>query len=105
MKKRDKLLKKKQDIDGGESVKFTIKALLDDPDNSDILLSDIYFNQGNINLSDKYSDVEKQLDIIDNETGEFLINWDYYKWLMINYNSDQHEYYYNCVQKYIREHI
>jgi len=104
IEKRDKLLEKKREIDGGENIKFTIKSLLDNPNNSDILLSDIYINQGNINLAEKYSDIEKQLDIIDGETGEFLIDWDYYKWLMINYNSDQHEYYYNCVQKYIREH-
>jgi hypothetical protein len=103
LEKRDKLLEKKQNLDSDDSIKFTIKSLLDDPDNKDKLLSDIYYERGNINLSEKYSEIENQLEIIDTETGEFLIDWDYYKWLMINYTADEHDYYYNCVQKNIRE--
>lgn len=103
LEKRDQLLEKKQVIDGEESIKFNIKSLLDNPDNSNRFLSDIYLEKGNTNLAEKYSDIEKQLEIINDDTGEFLIDWDYYKWLMMNYSPNEHEYYYNCVQNKIKE--
>lgn len=102
IEKKNELLAKKQTLDDKDKIKFSIKSLLDNTDYQGMFLSSIYQDKGQKNLSDKYYDIEFKLDIFD-KTDNLLISWEQYKWLMINYNEDQHNYYYNCAQKYVRD--
>ena len=85
-----------KNIDTDDEIKFKIKALLENPKYKNMLLSDIYHQQSNAKLFEKYSDIEDRLDIFAN--GEMLIDWDYYQWLMMNYSDVKHDYYCNCVK-------
>lgn len=78
----------------------TIETLLNQ--NIDIPLSQIYMNYFNYSKSDKYYYLEKDLGLTD-DNDYLTVEWDYYKWVMINYTDDQKDYYINCVKKYIKE--
>ncbi|KEI09690.1 hypothetical protein Z957_04140 [Clostridium sp. K25] len=78
----------------------TIETLLNQ--NVNIPLSEIYMNYFNSSKSDKYYDLENELGLIDND-GYLIVEWDYYKWVMINYTDDKKDYYINCINKHIKD--
>jgi len=106
LKKRDRLLEKKQKqkLDDEDVLKFQIKSLFENPDYKGSYLPDIYENLGRMNLKEKYDDIENKLGVWSMD-GYPLIDYGYYMWLMINYNENQHDYYYNCVQKRIKDNL
>ena len=71
-----------------------IQALLDS--NPDTLLSDIYSSFGSENKADKYYELEESLGLLD--TGkEFGVDFKYYKWIMMNYDKEEHDKFVHCV--------
>ncbi|MPN31025.1 hypothetical protein SDC9_178496 [bioreactor metagenome] len=80
---------------------YKIKALLES--NEGELLSDIYFGL-NVDKVDKYTELEESLGVVDTE-GNLLVDYDYYKWVMVTHASGQYEddYLINCVNKHKRE--
>ena len=78
----------------------TIETLLNQ--NVNTPLSEIYTNYFNSSKSDKYYDLENELGLIDND-GYLIVEWDYYKWVMINYTDDKKDYYINCIKKHIKD--
>lgn len=80
--------------------KYDNKQLLEDY--PDMLLSEIFLDMKMDKLSYKYQDIEKDLDLVDEEFN-LLIDKEYYDWVIVNYNKNKHDYYKNCVAKKIRE--
>ena len=71
-----------------------IQALLDS--NPDTLLSDIYSSFNSEEKADKYYELEKSLGLLD--TGkEFGVDFKYYKWIMMNYDKEEHDKFVHCV--------
>jgi len=71
-----------------------IRALLDS--NPDTLLSDIYYGFNSDEKAEKYYNLEHSLGLLD--TGkEFGIDFTYYKWIMMNYDKDEHNKFVHCV--------
>ena len=85
-----------------DTIKFEIKSLLEDNKYSGMMLSDIYDYIDKNQLGQKYRDIETKLEILDDKDN-LLIDMKYYKWLMMNYKSEEHDYYFNAVQKRIRD--
>lgn len=78
---------------------YGIQALLEANPNE--LLSSIYSGFNSDKKAEKYYELEESLGLI-NDSGDLLIDYDYYKWIMINYNKDEHIYYKNCIDKHKR---
>lgn len=78
---------------------FKLQSLLDK--NEGKILSNIYEDL-NFKKSEYFAELENKLGLID-DNGELLVDWDYYKWIMVNYSKDKHDFYINCVAKYKRE--
>jgi hypothetical protein len=76
---------------------YGIHALLEA--NPGELLSDIYYSFNSDEKAEKYYELEKELGVI-NENNELLVEHEYYKWVMMNYNKDEHQYYVNCIDKH-----
>jgi len=71
-----------------------IQALLDS--NPNTLLSDIYSGFNSEKKADKYYDLEESLGLLD--TGkEFGVDFKYYKWIMMNYDKEEHDKFMHCV--------
>ena len=71
-----------------------IQALLDS--NPDTLLSDIYYGFNSDEKAEKYYNLEHSLGLLD--TGkEFGIDFTYYKWIMMNYDKEEHDKFVHCV--------
>ena len=71
-----------------------IQALLDA--NPDTLLSDIYHGFNSDEKAEKYYELEHSLGLLD--TGkEFGIDFTYYKWIMMNYDKEEHDKFVHCV--------
>jgi len=71
-----------------------IQALLDS--NPDTLLSDIYSSFNSEEKAEKYYKLEEDLGLLD--TGkEFGVDFKYYKWIMMNYDKDEHDKFVHCV--------
>jgi hypothetical protein len=83
-------------VDEGQ---YSIQALFDA--NPDELLSSIYGGFNSDKKADVFRDLEIELCLID-EDEVMLVDYDYYKWVMINYNKDEHTYYLNCVNQHKR---
>lgn len=81
---------------------FNIQALLDA--NPNTLLSSIYSGFNSDRKAEKYWDIENSLGLI-NDEDEISIDYEYYKWVMVNYNKDEHTYYVNCVEKHKRDKV
>jgi hypothetical protein len=79
---------------------YNIRELLDS--NEGMLLSDIYEGFGNFNKAEIYYDIENSLGLIDKDGG-ITVDFEYYKWIMMNYNKEEYTYYVNCVEKYKRD--
>ena len=77
-----------------------IQTLLDA--NHGELLSSIYNSFNSYDKAEMYNDIEFKLGLI-NTIDELIIDYDYYKWIMMNYNKDDHTYYANCVEKHKRD--
>lgn len=71
-----------------------IQALLDS--NPNTLLSDIYSSFSSENKADKYYELEESLGLL-NTGKEFGVDFKYYKWIMMNYNKDEHDKFVHCV--------
>jgi len=78
---------------------YAIQALLES--NPDTLLSDIYYDFNSDKKADMYYELEGKLELI-NDDGRMIVDYDYYKWVMINYNKDEHTYFVNCINKHKR---
>lgn len=78
---------------------YKIKNLFDK--NKDICLSNIYNDLGKPKKAKYYADLEIKLGLVDDN--DFLVDWEYYKWVMVSYTKDKHDYYVNCIAKYKRE--
>lgn len=54
-------------------------------------------------VANKYLDLEFKLGLIkqDDDNIQLQVDREFYKWVMINYKEDEHEYYLNCVAKKI----
>ena len=113
LQRKDELIAARDERDEANSIKRTIKVMLENPEYKDMGLADIYRVRGNNKLFEVYSDIEENLDIIDveymddycedNSNTVFLVDMAHYQWLMMNYSSDKHDYYHNCAQKYIKD--
>lgn len=86
----------------GENIghKSNIIYLLDK--NKGIILSDIYWKLNSFDVADKYCELEYDLELI-NDEGKLVVSWEYYCWVMKNYEESQHDYFVNCIRKTIRE--
>lgn len=80
--------------------KYDNQQLLDQ--HPDMLLSEIFLDMNMDELSRKYQDTEFNLGLID-EDFNLLVDKDYYKWVIVNYNKSKHDYYKNCIAKKIKE--
>jgi len=80
---------------------YKIKALLESE--SDLSLSSIYLNLGKEEKSDYYGEIEAELEIFNHDTQEFLVDKEYYNWVISNYCDDYKEFYKNAVKKNKRE--
>lgn len=85
---------------GESDIKFSVTSLLEQ--NEGELLSNIYYDETKHNLADKYYDIELRLGLVD-DNYNLLVDWDYYKWVIINYNENEHDKYVNYVGKYKRD--
>jgi hypothetical protein len=90
-------------ISGKNDIKFKNQYLLEK--NEGMTLSDIYADRYKENLADDYYDLEVKLELINEETNEMLVDYDYYKWVMVNYKEEDHQYYVNCINKHKKENI
>lgn len=79
---------------------YNVKALLDA--NEGKLLSDIYEGFGSFDKAEMYYDIEDSLGLIDMDGG-VAVDFEYYKWIMMNYDKNEHTYYLNCVEKHKRD--
>jgi hypothetical protein len=79
---------------------YAIQTLLES--NPDTLLSDIYYGFNSNKKAEMYYNIEKSLGLL-NTGDELEINFEYYKWVMVNYNKDEHDFYANCVKNKRRE--
>jgi len=66
--------------------------------NPNELLSSI-FESKNIDISDKYYDLEDSLGLMDGENLADGIKYDDYKWVMINYKENEHQKFVDYVVK------
>ena len=80
---------------------FQIKGLLNN--NEGEILSDIFGNVYSEKLADKWYDIEVALGLIDYDSNKLLVDYDYYKWTVENYDKSKHDYYTNCVKKHITD--
>lgn len=96
---KEHILKLNQD----NNIEFTLTALFEEinKDCGDLTLSD-YYEDYNEKLYDKYFKIECDLGMYDDEF-ELLVDYEYYKWVMINYQKEKHDYYKNCINKHVRE--
>lgn len=103
-KKQEKSLQdainKRDSLKGEDRIKFENKELLEQ--NEGKILSEIFADMYMETSADKYYNIELSLELI-NENQDLLVDWDYYKHTMINYTKEEHDYYYNCVQKKKRD--
>lgn len=83
------------------SVFNKISSIFNEKNNEGKLLSVVLEDLGD-RYAFKYSEIEDSLDLLD-KNNNLLIDYDYYKWVMLNYCEDKHDYYYNCVQNQIEE--
>ena len=67
---------------------------------SEMLLSEYYYDLSREDISDQYYDIETKLGLVDESTDRLSIDFDYYKWVMVNYTKDKHDYYVNCIKKH-----
>ncbi|CAK7084351.1 hypothetical protein [Tissierella sp.] len=82
-----------------DSRKWDNKQLLENHQGK--LLSDIFLDKDMDKLAEKYQDIEYELGLIDDDLN-LLVEWDYYKWIITEYNINEHDYYKNMVTKKIR---
>jgi|GEM_PF-2344505 len=80
---------------------FQIKGLLNN--NPGMILSKIFGNVYSEKLADKWFDIEVSLGLIDDDSNDLLVEYKYYKWVVENYNKDEHDYYVNFVKKHKAE--
>lgn len=83
-----------------DTKKFDNKELLEK--NHGQLLSDIFFNVEMDSLGEKYQDIECSLGLVDKDNN-LLVEWDYYSWVITEYNIKEHDKYKNYVTKKIKE--
>lgn len=82
------------------TAKFDNKQLLED--NPNMLLSDTFLDMNMNNLAEKYQNIELDLGLVDDDFN-LLVDWDYYKWIITEYNEDEHDKYRNYVAKKIND--
>lgn len=82
------------------TAKYNNKKLLED--NPNMLLSDIFLDMNMNNLAEKYQNIELDLGLVDDDFN-LLVDWDYYKWIITEYNEDEHDKYRNYVAKKIND--
>lgn len=103
-KKQEKTLQdainKRNLINGKDRVGFENGELLDK--NKGKLLSYIFGDMFMDDIADKYYGIELGLGLID-DNGDLLVDWEYYKWIMVNYDVNEHDKYVNYVEKYKRD--
>jgi hypothetical protein len=79
-----------------EKKKYLITEILNKPKNKGKLLSEIE--------DASYSELEKGLGLVD-ISSKLLTDWNYYKWVMTNYDKNEHKYFVNCVKKHIEDNL
>lgn len=103
-KKQEKLLQdaisKRDLIKGEDRIKFENGELLDK--NKGKLLSDIFTDMYMDTNANKYYDLELKLELIDCDRN-LLVDWDYYKWVMVNYSECEHDKYVNFINSHKRD--
>lgn len=77
-------------------------TLFEKEENKGMILSEIYDFYGSVKKFEKALKLEKSLGLL-NENDDLAVNYDYYKWVMINYTEDKHDYFKNCIKKHILE--
>ncbi|MCB2354359.1 hypothetical protein [Clostridium estertheticum] len=80
---------------------FQIKGLLSN--NEGKILSDIFADVYSDKLADKWFDTEVGLGLVKDNSNDLLVDYNYYKWVVMNYDKSDHDYYVNCVKKHIAE--
>lgn len=83
-----------------DSRKWDNKQLLENYQGK--LLSDIFLDMDLDKLAKKYQDIEYELRLVDDDFN-LLVGWEYYRWVITEYNEKEHDYYKNMVAKKIRE--
>lgn len=100
IEKKNQLLYAKEIDEDTANRMYTIISLLDKYPNK--LVSYAFADKFREKLADEYWDLEYKLGLIDRDSN-ILVDWNYYKWIMTNYEESKHEYYNNCVKKHIRD--
>ena len=80
---------------------YAIQSLLES--NLGKLLSEIYEGFNSDKKAEKYYELEEKLGLLDTGDNDSGVDFEYYKWVMINYEKDEHDYYVSCVNKRKRE--
>lgn len=95
-KKKNRLIEQRK-IQNTDSRAFLIGGLFNKYNG--MLLSKIYKEKGQVNNAEREYNLELSLELID-KNDRLLIDYEYYKWIMMNYKEKEHEYYYNCVKNH-----
>ncbi|MCB2297064.1 hypothetical protein [Clostridium tagluense] len=82
-------------------VMFQIKGLLEN--NEGMILSKIYTNMYSDKTAEKWYELEVTLGLIDENTNDLLIDYDYYKYAVMNYKKEEHDLFVNSIAKHKRE--
>lgn len=82
---------------------YKIKGLLDSE--QEFSLSNIYFNLGKEEKTEYYEKIEAELGIYDIDTGEFLVEKNFYDWVISNYNDEEKDKFINIVKKHKKNKI
>lgn len=83
-----------------DSKKWDNKELLEKNEGS--LLSQIFADKELDTLSEQYADIENELGLV-NDNLKLQVDFDYYKWIITEYNQKEHDYYKNMVAKKVKE--
>jgi hypothetical protein len=77
-------------------------TLFNKKENKGMILSEIFDSYGNDKKFEQAYKLEKDLGLL-NAEDDLAIDYDYYKWVMINYSEHKKDYYRNCIKKHIEE--
>lgn len=91
----------KKSINVDENVQRRI-TFLNREENKGMILSEIYDSYGNEKKFEIAYKLEKDLGLLD-DNDDLSVDYEYYKWVITNYNKDKHDYFKNCIKKHILE--
>lgn len=93
----NKIIEIEASKNGENDKKWEIQYLLNNHEGESLYT--IYDGLNRITARDEIEKLENSLELFD-ENDELLVDWNYYKYIMINYKEDKHDYFVNCINKH-----